>query len=121
MVNQAAIQASREGHKSVGLKEFEWAKVRLPGCLFKTTDHPSLQDKILMGAERKSSYITPKDKLMTAYHEAGHALAALYTPGARSLHKVTCMPRGHSLGLVSAQSKRSINCLLIRRVDANAA
>lgn len=54
-----------------------------------------------MGAERKSSYITPKDKLMTAYHEAGHALAALYTPGARSLHKVTCMPRGHSLGLVS--------------------
>jgi ATP-dependent Zn protease len=53
-----------------------------------------------MGAERKSSYITPKDKLMTAYHEAGHALAALYTPGARSLHKVTCMPRGHSLGLV---------------------
>ncbi|KAF8759670.1 ATP-dependent [Rhizoctonia solani] len=64
MVNQAAIQASREGHKVVGLKEFEWAK-----------------DKILMGAERKSSYITPKDKLMTAYHEAGHALAALYTLG----------------------------------------
>ncbi|QRV72558.1 intermembrane space AAA protease IAP protein [Ceratobasidium sp. AG-Ba] len=82
MVNQAAIQASRVGHKSVGLKEFEWAK-----------------DKILMGAERKSSYITPKDKLMTAYHEAGHALTALFTPGARSLHKVTCMPRGHALGL----------------------
>ncbi|KAG9125389.1 hypothetical protein FRC07_007795 [Ceratobasidium sp. 392] len=101
MVNQAAIQASREGHKSVGLKEFEWAK-----------------DKILMGAERKSSYITPKDKLMTAYHEAGHALAALYTPGARSLHKVTCMPRGHSLGLTQTLPENDEHSVSFKQFSA---
>ena len=54
-----------------------------------------------MGAERKSAVISDKEKSMTAYHEAGHALVALYTEGAIPLHKVTCMPRGHSLGLVS--------------------
>ncbi|CAE6509427.1 unnamed protein product [Rhizoctonia solani] len=101
MVNQAAIQASREGHKVVGLKEFEWAK-----------------DKILMGAERKSSYITPKDKLMTAYHEAGHALAALYTPGARSLHKVTCMPRGHSLGLTQTLPENDEHSVSFKQFSA---
>ncbi|KAG8872750.1 hypothetical protein FRB97_007363, partial [Tulasnella sp. 331] len=82
LVNQAAIQASRERAKHVTLKHFEWAK-----------------DKILMGAERKSAVITEKEKRMTAYHESGHALVALYTEGATPLHKVTCMPRGHALGV----------------------
>jgi ATP-dependent metalloprotease len=59
------------------------------------------QDKILMGAERKSAYIPEKEKLDTAYHEAGHAIVALYTEGAMPLHKVTCVPRGHALGIVS--------------------
>ncbi len=53
-----------------------------------------------MGAERRSSYIDEKVKRLTAYHEGGHALAALYTDGAMPLHKVTCMPRGHALGIV---------------------
>ncbi|KAG8917638.1 i-AAA protease yme1 [Tulasnella sp. 417] len=82
LVNQAAIQASREGAKHVGMKHFEWAK-----------------DKILMGAERRSAVISEKEKRMTAYHEAGHALVALYTEGAIPLHKVTCMPRGYTLGV----------------------
>lgn len=82
LVNQAAIQASREGAKGVGMKHFEWAK-----------------DKILMGAERRSAVISEKEKRMTAYHEAGHALVALYTEGATPLHKVTCMPRGYTLGV----------------------
>ncbi|EJU00823.1 ATP-dependent metallopeptidase Hfl [Dacryopinax primogenitus] len=82
MVNQAAIQASREGAKSVTLKHFEWAK-----------------DKILMGSERKSAYMPEDVKKLTAYHEGGHALVALYTQGAMPLHKVTCVPRGHALGL----------------------
>ena len=38
---------------------------------------------------------------MTAYHEAGHAVVALYTPGAKSIHKATIVPRGHALGMVS--------------------
>jgi ATP-dependent metalloprotease len=53
-----------------------------------------------MGAERRSSYIDEKVKRLTAYHEGGHALTALYTEGAMPLHKVTCMPRGHALGVV---------------------
>ncbi|GJJ12361.1 hypothetical protein Clacol_006602 [Clathrus columnatus] len=81
MVNQAAIQASKEGSQNVSLKHFEWAK-----------------DRIVMGAERRSTYIEPKAKKLTAYHEGGHALVALYTDGAMPLHKVTCMPRGNALG-----------------------
>jgi ATP-dependent metalloprotease len=53
-----------------------------------------------MGAERRSSYIDENVKRLTAYHEGGHALTALYTEGAMPLHKVTCMPRGHALGIV---------------------
>ncbi|KAF6765201.1 ATP-dependent peptidase [Ephemerocybe angulata] len=81
MVNQAAIQASKERATAVNLKHFEWAK-----------------DRILMGAERRSQYLDHKSKLATAYHEGGHALVALYTEGAMPLHKVTCMPRGQTLG-----------------------
>ncbi|KAF9500872.1 ATP-dependent metallopeptidase Hfl [Pleurotus eryngii] len=84
MVNQAAIQASKERATEVTLKHFEWAK-----------------DRIVMGAERKSQYIDPKAKLATAFHEGGHALVALYTDGAMPLHKVTCVPRGHALGVTS--------------------
>ncbi|KAG9318479.1 ATP-dependent metallopeptidase Hfl [Chiua virens] len=84
MVNLAAIQAAKEGFKEVTLKHFEWAK-----------------DRIVMGAERKSAYIDEKNKLLTAYHEGGHALTALYTEGAMPLHKVTCVPRGHALGITS--------------------
>ncbi|KAF8628321.1 hypothetical protein AX15_003868 [Amanita polypyramis BW_CC] len=84
MINLAAIQASKEKATEVGLKHFEWAK-----------------DRIVMGAERKSQYIDPKNKLATAYHEGGHALIALYTDGAMPLHKVTCVPRGHALGYTS--------------------
>ncbi|KAF8136352.1 hypothetical protein EV363DRAFT_1446775 [Boletus edulis] len=74
----------RKVARKVILKHFEWAK-----------------DRIVMGAERKSAYIDEKNKLLTAYHEGGHALAALYTEGAMPLHKVTCVPRGHALGVTS--------------------
>ena len=61
--------------------DFDWAK-----------------DKILMGAERRSAVIMEKDKVMTAYHEGGHALLAMFTLGADPLYKATIMPRGQSLG-----------------------
>ncbi|WWC65284.1 uncharacterized protein I303_107901 [Kwoniella dejecticola CBS 10117] len=82
LVNQAAVKASREGAKTVGLRHFEWAK-----------------DRILMGAERRSHFVTEESKRATAYHEGGHALVALHTPGAMPLHKVTIMPRGQALGI----------------------
>jgi ATP-dependent metalloprotease len=53
-----------------------------------------------MGAERTSAYITPENKKLTAYHEAGHAVCCLYTPGAHPIHKATVMPRGRALGMV---------------------
>ncbi|KAL7753804.1 i-AAA protease yme1 [Sorochytrium milnesiophthora] len=82
LVNQAAVQASREGYKEVQMRHLEFAK-----------------DRILMGAERKSAVITESSKRITAYHEGGHALVAYYTPGAIPLHKATIMPRGQSLGM----------------------
>jgi len=57
-----------------------------------------------MGAERLSAKIGEKEKRATAYHEGGHALVALFTEGAMPLHKVTCVPRGHALGMVSEPS-----------------
>lgn len=53
----------------------------------------------MMGAERKSAVITPESRLKTAYHEAGHALAAFYSEHADPVHKVTVLPRGHALGI----------------------
>ena len=58
------------------------------------------RDRIVMGAERRSMVIDDHVKKMTAYHEGGHALVAMYTEGAMPLNKVTCMPRGHALGFV---------------------
>lgn len=52
----------------------------------------------MMGAARKSAFITEEDKLATAYHEGGHALVALYTKGAYPLQSVTVIPRGQALG-----------------------
>lgn len=82
IVNQAAVHASKNKAKSVGKKDFDWAK-----------------DKVIMGAERKSMVISAKEKEMTAYHEAGHALVNLLTQGtSMRLYKVTILPRGPSLG-----------------------
>jgi len=82
LVNQAAVKASREGAQSVRALDFDWAR-----------------DRIMMGAENKSYITTAEQKKLTAYHEAGHALVSMYTPGATPLHKVTCLRRGHALGI----------------------
>ena len=82
LVNQAAVHASRLKYKKVNAQNFEWAK-----------------DKIMMGAEVKSRMLREKDKIMTAYHEAGHALVNLFTPASMSLYKMTIIPRGQTLGV----------------------
>jgi ATP-dependent metalloprotease len=82
IVNQAAVHASKRKATQVSLEDMVWAK-----------------DKIMMGAERKSAVIQQKDKIMTAYHEGGHALVALLTEGCDPLYKATIMPRGHALGI----------------------
>jgi cell division protease FtsH len=57
------------------------------------------EDKVMMGAERRSMIISDEEKRNTAYHEAGHALVAKLLPGADPIHKVTIIPRGMALGL----------------------
>lgn len=99
LVNQAAIQASRENSKEVNLRHLEYSK-----------------DKIIMGAERKSAVITEENKRLTAYHEGGHALVAYYTPGAMPLHKATIMPRGKALGMtvqLPEMDKVKPKCILV--------
>ena len=82
LVNEAALFAARTSKKLVEMSDFENAK-----------------DKVLMGVERKSLVISPKERRITAYHEAGHALVAKLLPGTDPIHKVTIIPRGRALGL----------------------
>jgi cell division protease FtsH len=82
LVNEAALMAARKGKRSVSMAEFEFAK-----------------DKVMMGAERRSMVMTEEEKTLTAYHEGGHALCALYAEGHEPVHKVTIIPRGRALGL----------------------
>lgn len=82
MVNEAALLAARNEADNVNMETLEKAK-----------------DKVLMGAERRSMMITEKEKEITAYHEAGHALVAILLPGTDPIHKVTIIPRGRALGL----------------------
>ena len=57
-------------------------------------------------------FVSEKDKLMTAYHEGGHALTSLLTEGATPLHKVTILPRGGALGFVNNNLDNRLLCCL---------
>ncbi|NIP84128.1 MAG: AAA family ATPase, partial [Planctomycetales bacterium] len=81
LVNEAALWATRQGKDSVDMDDFEHAR-----------------DKVIMGAKREE-VLSGKEKDMTAYHEAGHALLAWLVPGNDRLHKVTIIPRGRALGV----------------------
>lgn len=83
LVNEAALMAARRNKRLVTMQEFEDAK-----------------DKVMMGAERRSTAMTQAEKELTAYHEAGHAILALNVPAADPLHKATIIPRGRALGMV---------------------
>jgi cell division protease FtsH len=82
LVNEAALLAARHNHDKVYPADLEEAK-----------------DKVMLGAERKSMVMNAETKKMTAYHEAGHAVCAIMTPGNDPMHKVTIMPRGRALGV----------------------
>ena len=84
LVNEAALLAARENSPIVKMLHFEDAK-----------------DKVMLGVERKSMVITDKDRKITAYHEAGHALVAYFTKESDPVHKVTIVPRGQALGVTA--------------------
>ncbi|ENN90271.1 ATP-dependent zinc metalloprotease FtsH [Bartonella bovis] len=83
LVNEAALMAASRNKRVVTMQEFEDAK-----------------DKVMMGAERRSTAMTQEEKELTAYHEAGHAIVALNVPAADPVHKATIVPRGRALGMV---------------------
>lgn len=82
LANEAALFAARSNKTKVDMVEFEKAK-----------------DKILMGAERSSMVMDEKEKKLTAYHEAGHAIVGLSVPEHDPVYKVTIIPRGRALGV----------------------
>ncbi len=83
LVNEAALLAARKNKRKVTSKDFDDAK-----------------DKVLMGSERRSMAMDEKEKINTAYHEAGHAICSLFTEGSDPIHKATIIPRGRALGMV---------------------
>ncbi len=83
LCNEAALLAARRAKRIVTMTDFEDAK-----------------DKVMMGAERRSMVMSEKEKRNTAYHEAGHAVVALYVKAADPVHKATIIPRGRALGMV---------------------
>ena len=82
LVNEAALFAARANKRVVSMEEFEKAK-----------------DKIMMGTERRSMVMSEKEKLNTAYHEAGHAIVGYIVPDHDPVYKVTIIPRGRALGV----------------------
>jgi len=81
LVNEATLWASRNDKNTVEMSDFDYAR-----------------DKVLMGAKR-DEVLKPKEKTITAYHEAGHTLLAWMAPEADRLHKVSIIPRGRALGV----------------------
>lgn len=83
LVNEAALLAARKNKLKVSSADFDAAK-----------------DKVLMGNERKSMAMDEKEKQLTAYHEAGHAICSLHVKDTDPIHKATIIPRGRALGMV---------------------
>lgn len=104
LVNIAAIKAAVEGADKLTASQLEFAK-----------------DRIIMGTERKSMFISDESRKLTAYHESGHAIVALNTMGAHPIHKATILPRGSALGMVTqlpSQDETSISKKqLLARLD----
>jgi cell division protease FtsH len=92
LANEAALLAARRGHQRVLMIDFSDAL-----------------ERIVLGAERKL-VLTDADRRRTAYHEAGHALVGMLTPGADPVHKISIIPRAMSLGVtVSAPESDRFN------------
>jgi len=89
LCNESALMAARRNKRMVTMSDFEDAK-----------------DKVMMGAERRSLVMTEDEKMLTAYHEGGHAIVALKVPATDPVHKATIIPRGRALGMVMQLPER---------------
>ena len=102
LVNEAALFAARGNKRVVRMDEFERAK-----------------DKIMMGAERRSMVMSEKEKLNTAYHEAGHAIVSYYVPDHDPVHKVTIIPRGRALGVTMYLPEEDTYSISKEKLESN--
>ena len=82
LMNEAAILATKNNKKTVGMKEIE-----------------SSTEKVLMGPERKTKVINKEEKKITAYHEVGHAVVGHLLPNCDPVHKISVISRGMALGV----------------------
>jgi cell division protease FtsH len=82
LINEAALIAGRTGRAGVLHADLEAAR-----------------DKVMMGVERKSMQLTERERVVTAWHEAGHAVVAALLPNADPVHKVSIVPRGRAMGV----------------------
>ena len=87
LVNEAALYAVRRGAEMITREDFEYAR-----------------DRVLMGQRRESMALSDKEKELTAYHEAGHAVCATILEDADPVHKVTILPMGMALGVTQQLS-----------------
>jgi cell division protease FtsH len=85
LVNEGALLAARRDREKVHMADLEDAK-----------------DKVMLGAERRSMVLSDAERTLTAYHEAGHAVVALRSPGLDPVHKITIVPRGRALGVTAS-------------------
>ena len=102
LVNEAALLAARKNKRMVTLDDFENAK-----------------DKVMMGSERRSMVMSEDEKKLTAYHEAGHAVATLHSPASDPIHKATIIPRGRALGMVMRLPERDQLSMRIDQMKAH--
>ena len=89
IVNESALLAARKNKRIVTMSDLEEAK-----------------DKVMMGAERRSMVMNEEEKTLTAYHEGGHAVVALYEQTSDPIHKATIIPRGRAVGMVMRLPER---------------
>jgi len=82
LVNEAALLAARRDKEEINMSEMEEAV-----------------DRVIAGPERKTRIISEKEKVITAYHEAGHAVVGALLPDADPVHKISIIPRGQALGV----------------------
>jgi len=94
LINEAALLAARRGLKAIGMPELEEAR-----------------DKVRWGRERRSLAMSEKEKVSTAWHEAGHALVSVLLKHTLPLHKVTIIPRGPALGLTMSLPEKDITSI----------
>ncbi len=102
LVNEGALLAARKDQRVVTMQDLEESK-----------------DKVMMGTERRSMVMSEDEKKLTAYHEAGHAIAALHSPPSDPIHKATIIPRGRTLGMVMRLPERDEYSMAREKLKAN--